>query len=132
MCLIRRAPERILFCGWRRDMHDMIAVLDAFVCPGSELWLYNEVSTPQDTCACRPHARLARVLSESCTAAPFETAHYNPDQAETWREASEAGSQAAVPVHSLRTCMRVRNVPDLAAWCARLRGRCRSRSGSGC
>ena len=41
MC--RRAPERILFCGWRRDMHDMIAVLDAFVYPGSELWLYNEV-----------------------------------------------------------------------------------------
>ena len=39
----RRAPERILFCGWRRDMHDMIAVLDAFVYPGSELWLYNEV-----------------------------------------------------------------------------------------
>lgn len=24
-------------------MHDMIAVLDAFVYPGSELWLYNEV-----------------------------------------------------------------------------------------
>ena len=45
-CLDRRAPERILFCGWRRDMHDMIAVLDAFVCPGSELWLYNEVATP--------------------------------------------------------------------------------------
>ena len=42
--LCRRAPERILFCGWRRDMHDMIAVLDAFVYPGSELWLYNEVS----------------------------------------------------------------------------------------
>lgn len=41
--LCRRAPERILFCGWRRDMHDMIAVLDAFVYPGSELWLYNEV-----------------------------------------------------------------------------------------
>ncbi len=40
----RRAPERVLFCGWRRDMHDMIAVLDAFVYPGSELWLYNEVS----------------------------------------------------------------------------------------
>ena len=36
--LCRRAPERILFCGWRRDMHDMIAVLDAFVYPGSELW----------------------------------------------------------------------------------------------
>lgn len=42
-CISRRAPERVLFCGWRRDMHDMIAVLDAFVYPGSELWLYNEV-----------------------------------------------------------------------------------------
>lgn len=42
----RRAPERVLFCGWRRDMHDMIAVLDAFVYPGSELWLYNEVAAP--------------------------------------------------------------------------------------
>lgn len=36
-------PEKVLFCGWRRDMDDMIAVLDAFVSPGSELWLYNEV-----------------------------------------------------------------------------------------
>jgi hypothetical protein len=42
-CVSRRVPERVLFCGWRRDMHDMIAVLDAFVYPGSELWLYNEV-----------------------------------------------------------------------------------------
>lgn len=36
-------PERILFCGWRRDMDDMIMVMDDFVSPGSELWLYNEV-----------------------------------------------------------------------------------------
>lgn len=36
-------PERILFCGWRRDMDDMIVVMDDFVSPGSELWLYNEV-----------------------------------------------------------------------------------------
>ncbi len=36
-------PERILFCGWRRDMDDLIMVLDQFVCPGSELYLYNEV-----------------------------------------------------------------------------------------
>ena len=28
------------------DMDDMISVLDAFVVPGSELWLYNEASTP--------------------------------------------------------------------------------------
>ena len=36
--------ERVLFCGWRRDMDDMIAVMDAFVAPGSELWLYSSVS----------------------------------------------------------------------------------------
>ncbi|XP_034219770.1 ion channel DMI1 isoform X3 [Prunus dulcis] len=36
-------PEKILFCGWRRDIDDMIMVLEAFLPPGSELWLFNEV-----------------------------------------------------------------------------------------
>ncbi|KAG2593248.1 hypothetical protein PVAP13_5NG110329 [Panicum virgatum] len=36
-------PEKILFCGWRRDIHDMIMVLEAFLAPGSELWMFNEV-----------------------------------------------------------------------------------------
>lgn len=39
----KRRAERILFLGWRRDMHDVISVLDKFVDQGSELWLYNEV-----------------------------------------------------------------------------------------
>ena len=39
----KKRVERILFLGWRRDMHDLISVLDKFVDPGSELWLYNEV-----------------------------------------------------------------------------------------
>ncbi|KAJ3677885.1 hypothetical protein LUZ60_001688 [Juncus effusus] len=37
-------PEKILFCGWRRDIHDMIKVLEAFLAPGSELWMFNEVA----------------------------------------------------------------------------------------
>ncbi|XP_057502797.1 ion channel DMI1-like isoform X2 [Actinidia eriantha] len=36
-------PEKILFCGWRRDIDDMICVLEAFLAPGSELWMFNEV-----------------------------------------------------------------------------------------
>ncbi|KAL8525373.1 hypothetical protein ACS0TY_014848 [Phlomoides rotata] len=36
-------PEKILFCGWRRDIDDMIMVLEAFLSPGSELWMFNEV-----------------------------------------------------------------------------------------
>ncbi|KAM3280134.1 hypothetical protein ACQJBY_047117 [Aegilops geniculata] len=36
-------PKKILFCGWRRDIHDMIMVLEAFLAPGSELWMFNEV-----------------------------------------------------------------------------------------
>ncbi|KAH0720280.1 ion channel DMI1-like [Solanum tuberosum] len=36
-------PERILFCGWRRDIDDMIMVLEALLAPGSELWMFNEV-----------------------------------------------------------------------------------------
>lgn len=36
-------PEKILFCGWRRDIDDMIMVLEAFLAPGSELWMFNEV-----------------------------------------------------------------------------------------
>ncbi|XP_030539211.2 ion channel DMI1 isoform X1 [Rhodamnia argentea] len=36
-------PERILFCGWRRDIDDMINVLEAFLSPGSELWIFSAV-----------------------------------------------------------------------------------------
>ncbi|PKI53052.1 hypothetical protein CRG98_026632 [Punica granatum] len=36
-------PEKILFCGWRRDIDDMIMVLEAFLAPGSELWIFSEV-----------------------------------------------------------------------------------------
>ncbi|XP_055800851.1 probable ion channel CASTOR isoform X3 [Solanum dulcamara] len=42
--IIPKTTERILFCGWRRDMEDMILVLDAFLAHGSELWMFNEVS----------------------------------------------------------------------------------------
>ncbi|KAL3724291.1 hypothetical protein ACJRO7_029457 [Eucalyptus globulus] len=40
---IDQSPEKILFCGWRRDMEDMIMVLDASLAPESELWMFNEV-----------------------------------------------------------------------------------------
>ncbi|XP_057816325.2 probable ion channel POLLUX [Cryptomeria japonica] len=36
-------PEKILFCGWRRDIDDMIMVLEALLAPDSELWMFNEV-----------------------------------------------------------------------------------------
>ncbi|XP_057796681.1 ion channel DMI1-like isoform X2 [Salvia miltiorrhiza] len=36
-------PEKILFCGWRRDIDDMIMVLEALLSQGSELWMFNEV-----------------------------------------------------------------------------------------
>jgi len=35
--------EKIMFCGWRRDMADMIVQLDEYVEKGSELWLFNMV-----------------------------------------------------------------------------------------
>ncbi|XP_072964522.1 probable ion channel CASTOR isoform X2 [Typha angustifolia] len=38
-----RQPQMILLCGWRRDIDDMIVVLDAFLAPGSELWMFNDV-----------------------------------------------------------------------------------------
>ncbi|KAL1557203.1 ion channel CASTOR-like isoform X2 [Salvia divinorum] len=41
--LIQKSSERILLCGWRRDMEDMITVLDASLAHGSELWMFNEV-----------------------------------------------------------------------------------------
>lgn len=37
--------EKLLFCGWRRDMADMIKQLDDYVQKGSELWLLNVVPT---------------------------------------------------------------------------------------
>ena len=39
--------ERIMFCGWRRDMADMIMQLDEYVEEGSELWLFNMVPAKQ-------------------------------------------------------------------------------------
>ncbi|KAK9950921.1 hypothetical protein M0R45_006386 [Rubus argutus] len=41
---VPKSAEKILLCGWRRDMEDMIMVLDAFLAPGSELWMFNEVA----------------------------------------------------------------------------------------
>ncbi|PSS34839.1 Ion channel CASTOR like [Actinidia chinensis var. chinensis] len=41
--IVPKAAERILFCGWRRDMEDMIMVLDASLAPESELWMFNAV-----------------------------------------------------------------------------------------
>ncbi|XP_062178083.1 ion channel CASTOR-like isoform X1 [Alnus glutinosa] len=38
-----KKPQKILLCGWRRDVDDMIVVLDAFLAHGSELWMFNEV-----------------------------------------------------------------------------------------
>ncbi|CAM0878004.1 unnamed protein product [Alopecurus aequalis] len=38
-----RNPQKILLCGMRRDIDDMIVVLDAFLAPGSELWMFNDV-----------------------------------------------------------------------------------------
>jgi ion channel POLLUX/CASTOR len=38
-----KPPEKLLFCGWRRDMADMICELDYDVPPKSELWLFNNV-----------------------------------------------------------------------------------------
>ncbi|XP_047330284.1 ion channel CASTOR-like isoform X2 [Impatiens glandulifera] len=38
-----KMPQKILLSGWRRDIDDMIVVLDAFLAPGSELWMFNEV-----------------------------------------------------------------------------------------
>ncbi|PTQ28100.1 hypothetical protein MARPO_0173s0003 [Marchantia polymorpha] len=39
-----KLPEKILFCGWRRDIDDMILVLDSFLASGSELWMFSEVA----------------------------------------------------------------------------------------
>uniref|UniRef100_A0A7S2S8C3 RCK N-terminal domain-containing protein n=1 Tax=Mucochytrium quahogii TaxID=96639 RepID=A0A7S2S8C3_9STRA len=36
---VGKIPERFMFCGWRRDMDDMISELDKLVCAGSELVL---------------------------------------------------------------------------------------------
>ncbi|XP_023737979.1 ion channel CASTOR isoform X1 [Lactuca sativa] len=41
--ILPNSMEKILLCGWRRDIEDMIMVLDAFLAPGSELWMFNEV-----------------------------------------------------------------------------------------
>ncbi|XP_073299574.1 ion channel CASTOR-like isoform X2 [Primulina huaijiensis] len=39
-----RKSQKILLCGWRRDIDDMIVVLDAILAHGSELWMFNDVT----------------------------------------------------------------------------------------
>ncbi|XP_002965781.2 ion channel DMI1 [Selaginella moellendorffii] len=39
----RKYPEKMLFCGWRRDIDDMIVVLEASLAQGSELWMFSGV-----------------------------------------------------------------------------------------
>mmetsp|Transcript_48970 Transcript_48970/g.76389 ORF Transcript_48970/g.76389 Transcript_48970/m.76389 type:complete len:392 (+) Transcript_48970:3-1178(+) len=43
----KQEKEKMLFCGWRRDMADMIMQLDEYVADGSELWLFNMVKVQQ-------------------------------------------------------------------------------------
>eukprot|EP00947_MAST-08B_sp_MAST-8B-sp1_P004394 g4394.t1 len=40
---VRTLPEDILIVGWRRDVDDIIALLDCVVCPGSSVHLLSEV-----------------------------------------------------------------------------------------
>jgi len=38
--------KKLLFCGWQRDMADMVPVLEESLAMGSELWIFSEV--PQE------------------------------------------------------------------------------------
>lgn len=40
-------PERVLFCGWRRDLDDVIQLLDDFVVAGSELHLFSSLEVQE-------------------------------------------------------------------------------------
>jgi len=42
-----RVPESILFCGWRRDLEDMLTELDKWVAKGSRLTLLSGVSVDE-------------------------------------------------------------------------------------
>lgn len=44
---VSRHAEKVLFCGWRRDMDDLVVALDEFVRPGSELWIFCDVSVQE-------------------------------------------------------------------------------------
>ncbi|KAG0553345.1 hypothetical protein M758_12G001800 [Ceratodon purpureus] len=39
-----KAVKKILFCGWQRDMEDMIPLLEGSLGEGSELWIFSEVA----------------------------------------------------------------------------------------
>ena len=45
--VLPKLPEKILFCGWRRDIDDMITVLEAFLAKGSELWMFSDVKVEE-------------------------------------------------------------------------------------
>lgn len=45
-------PEKVLFCGWRRDVHDIICQLDRLLHPRSELHLMTHTISPEDRDEC--------------------------------------------------------------------------------
>ena len=46
---------KVLFAGWRRDLQDLVMALDEFSSPGSELWLFCELTVEE---------RLGRFLAD--------------------------------------------------------------------
>ncbi|KAF0702813.1 hypothetical protein As57867_007710, partial [Aphanomyces stellatus] len=45
---LEKVQEKVLVCGWRRDIQDMLVLLDNFVERGSQVHLVNELTVGPD------------------------------------------------------------------------------------
>ena len=58
------SKEVVLFCGWRRDMDDIVQVLDEFVCPGSELHIFCEIAREEQIARLSAQRELRKLPQE--------------------------------------------------------------------
>ena len=63
----KRKPELILFCGWRRDIRDVLAHVDRIVAPGSSVHMCSD-SIPI-------HERNGKLLAEGLNTRDLENVH---------------------------------------------------------
>lgn len=63
-----KVPKKVLFCGWQRDMEDMVPVLEESLGMGSELWIFSEV--PEEERLTHQNGELENVTLVHCVGKP--------------------------------------------------------------
>jgi len=63
-----KVVKKVLFCGWQRDMEEMVPVLEESLGTGSELWIFSEV--PEEERLLQHKGELENVTLVHCVGKP--------------------------------------------------------------